>query len=37
MQISCKHPSILSDFNENLSTSYLVVPAGRHWGDSISG
>lgn len=28
MQAFCKHPNILCDFNENLSTASVIMPAG---------
>lgn len=33
MQISSKHPCILTEVNENLSAAHAVMPAGRHWED----
>lgn len=33
MQVFCKHPSILSYFDENLSAAYVVMPAGSYWED----
>lgn len=36
MQAFCKHPNILCDFNENLSTASVIMPAGG-MGNSITG